>query len=100
MTTDDSHQDIHVACKVYNATTNQVIEGQSPLLRDITVTPRIENFSPSSLPTGIEEITVDVPSYLYVLNIGTSGSATMLLPHERTTFSCQPDLFSWEELCM
>ena len=84
MTTDDSHQEIHIACKVYNATTNQVIKEQSPLLRDITISPRIQNFSPSSVPTGTEirlEISVDVPSYLYVLNFGTSGSATMLLPN-------------------
>lgn len=91
MTTDDSHQEIHIACKVYNATTNQMIKEQSPLLRDITISPRIQNFSSSSVPTGTEirlEISVDVPSYLYVLNVGTSGSATMLLPnqHERNNF--------------
>lgn len=82
---DDSHQTIHITCKVYNAKTNQLIEGEVPLLRDITFVPHIQNFSPTSVPRGTEirlEIVIDSSCYLYVLNIGTSGSATMLLPNE------------------
>lgn len=81
MTTNDSNQEIHITCKVYNAATNQLIKGEFPLLRDITITPRIHS---TSVPIGTKlrlEITVDSSSYLYVLNIGTSGSTTMLLPN-------------------
>lgn len=85
MTTNDSQQEIHITCKVYNAATNQLIKGEFPLLRDITITPRIHS---TSVPIGTKlrlEVTVDSPSYLYVLNIGTSGSTTMLLPNKFET---------------
>jgi hypothetical protein len=91
MTSDESRQTIKITCKVYNATTNQLIKGETPgrpLLRDIA---RIQKFSASSVPRGARvrlEVTTDSPCYLYILDLGTSGNTTMLFPSE-----CQEDNF-------
>lgn len=84
MTIDEQHQTINITCKVYNATTNQLIKGEAPapLLRDIK---RVQNFPASSVPVGTRvrlEVTTDSPCYLYIFNLGTSGSNTMLFPSE------------------
>lgn len=91
ITINDSNQEIQVTCKVYNAATNQQIRGTSSLLRDVTITPRLQEFSSTSVPISTKirlEITTDTSCYLYILNIGTSGSATMLLPskYDRQNF--------------
>ena len=89
MTSDEKHQTINITCKVYNATNNQLINGETPgnQTRDIV---RIQKFSASSVPRGTKvrlEVTTDTPCYLYILNLGTSTN-TMLFPSE-----CEEDNF-------
>ena len=84
----EANQQISVTCKVYNASINTLIQGKTPLLRDITVMPRVQQFSAECVPLDAEirlEITTDAPCFLYVINIGTSGKTTVLLPNEYQT---------------
>ena len=84
MTCDETHQSIELTCRVYNATTNKLIRGETPanLTRDIV---RVQKFSSSSVPRGTRirlEVTTDTPCYLYIFDLGTSGANTMLFPSE------------------
>ena len=85
MTIEDPQQ-IEISCKVYNAGTNQLIEGTAPpLTRDIRVRRRVQEFSSNAVPIGTSirlEITADCECYMYILNIGTSGKVSWLLPNE------------------
>ena len=91
MTIEDPQQ-IEISCKVYNADTRKLIEStkpQAPLTRDIALKrhnrDRIHEFSSNAVPIGTSirlEITTNSECYLYVLNIGTSGKITILLPNE------------------
>ena len=81
----EAKQQINVTCNVYNASTNMLIQGKTPQLRDITVMPRVQEFSAECVPLDAEirlEITTDAPCFLYVINIGTSGKTTVLLPND------------------
>lgn len=84
MTCDEKHQSIKLTCRVYDATTNKLIRGEPPanLTRDIV---RVQKFSSSSVPRGTRirlEVTTDTPCYLYIFDLGTSGTNTMLFPSE------------------
>ena len=81
----EAKQQINVTCKVYNASTNMPIQEKAPTLRDITVMPRVQEFSAECVPLNTEiqlQITASAPCFLYVINIGTSGKTTLLLPNE------------------
>lgn len=92
-------QTINLVCTVINTTTNTLLPyttatsnpphthtaSEAPVLRDITLGPRLKQFSPSAVPIGTEirvRITASTSCYLYILNIGSSGNVTMLLPNE------------------
>lgn len=90
MTIEDPQQ-IEINCKVYNAGTNKLIESTwAPLMRDIKVRPRtsqqrVQEFSSDAIPIGTSirlEITTNSECYLYIINIGTSGKTSLLLPNE------------------
>lgn len=92
MTLEDPQQ-IHVSCKVFNADTNQIIvSSKAPLTRDITVRkrpPRVQEFSSDTVKVGTSirlEITTDSNCYMYIINIGTSGKTSLLLPNEYEPF--------------
>ena len=82
-------QQIGITCKVFNADTNNLIESsKAPLTRDITIRRRVQEFSSETVRVGTSirlEITTDSNCYLYILNIGTSGKTTLLLPNEYET---------------
>lgn len=82
----ETKQQINITCKVYNASTNMPIQGKAPpTLRDITVTPHVQEFSAECVPLNTEirlQITTSAPCFLYIINIGTSGKTTVLLPNE------------------
>ena len=87
MTIEDTQQ-IEIDCKVYNATTNKLIEStKAPLTRDIKITQhrhRVQEFSSDAVPIGTSiriEVTTNSACYLYILNVGTSGKSTLLLPN-------------------
>ena len=91
MTIEDAQQ-IEVDCKVFNASTNQLIEStKPPLTRDIKITRRqrkVQVFSSDSVPVGTSiclEVTSKSLCYLYILNIGTSGKSALLFPNECCT---------------
>ena len=89
MTIEDDQQ-IEINCKVFNADTNELIQStRDPLTRDIKIArrrpPRVQEFSSDSVKIGTSirlEITSDSDCYLYVLNVGTSGKTSLLLPNE------------------
>ena len=80
-------QQIEVTCRVYNADTNKLIQSsKGPLTRDIKLTsrPRLQEFS-SQVTRGTNlrlAISTDSNCYIYILNIGTSGKTSILLPNE------------------
>ncbi|XP_019854164.1 PREDICTED: uncharacterized protein LOC105313384 isoform X2 [Amphimedon queenslandica] len=82
-------QQIGITCKVFNADTNNLIESsKAPVTRDITIRRRVQEFSSQTVRVGTSirlEITTDSNCYLYILNIGTSGKTTLLLPNEYET---------------
>ncbi len=88
MTIEDTQQ-IEIDCKVYNASTNRLIEStKAPLTRDIKISrrqQRFQEFSSDIVPIGTSiriEVTTNTECYLYILNIGTSGKTSLLLPNE------------------
>ena len=88
MTLED-RQEIEVSCRVFNASNNSLIQStKAPLTRDIKIVrrpPKLQEFSSDTVPIGTSirlEITADRDCYLYILNIGTSGRVSMLLPNE------------------
>ena len=89
MTIEDPQQ-IEINCKVYSVNDNKLIRSNKPLLtRDIKIRrqphPRVQEYSSDAVPIGTEirlEIITDSPCYLYILNIGTSGKTSLLLPNE------------------
>lgn len=88
MTLEDK-QEIQLSCRVLNASTNSLIQStKAPLTRDIKIVrrpPRLQEFSSDAVPIGTSirlEIAADTDSYLYIINIGTSGRVSMLLPNE------------------
>lgn len=81
-------QQIEIICRVYNANTNALIQSTSaPLTRDIRLSrrSRLQEFSSEQVTLGASirlEVTADSNCFLYILNIGTSGNTTLLLPNE------------------
>ena len=91
MTIEDPQQ-IEIYCKVFDADKNRLIKStNAPLTRDIKLKQktlsqlRVQEFSSNSVPIGTNirlEITTDSECYLYILNIGTSGKSSLLLPND------------------
>lgn len=85
MTLEDPQQ-IGITCKVFNADTNNLIESsKAPVTRDIRIKRRVQEFSSEAVRVGTSirlEVTSDSNCFLYILNIGTSGKTTLLLPNE------------------
>ena len=89
MTIDDPQQ-IEITCKIYNSDTNRLIESTpAPLTRDIKIRSRkqqrVQEFSSKAVPIGTNirlEMSANCECYLYVINIGTSGKTSILLPNE------------------
>ena len=81
-------QQIEVTCQVFNATTNQLIQtSAAPVTRDIKLTSRrrIQEFSSRQVSRGTDlrlAISADSNCFIYILNIGTSGKTSLLLPNE------------------
>lgn len=92
MTIEDAQQ-IDITCKVYNATTNKLIESTpAPRMRDIKIKPRrqqsVQEFSSDTVPIGTTirlEVSANCQCYLYIINIGTSGKTSFLLPNKYDT---------------
>lgn len=85
MTIEDT-QEIEIDCKVYNADTNKLIQNvkPSPLTRDIKrkTSHRIQEDA-MKIGTSLRlEISANTDSYLYIVDIGTSGKISLLLPNE------------------
>lgn len=96
----DGGQTINLTCTVINSNTNTPIPhnaanlshaharttaAESPVLRDITPVQRLKQFSSNEVPIGTDihvKISADRPCYLYIVNIGTSGSVAKLLPNQ------------------
>lgn len=89
MTIEDP-QEIEITCKVFDADTNKLIKStKDPLTRDIKLKrrpcSRIQEFSSDTVPVGSSirlEITASSKCYLYIINVGTSGKTSFLLPNE------------------
>ena len=88
MTLEDAQQ-IDINCKVYNADTNSIIQATTPpLTRDIVLkhrSKRVQSFDTSTVTIGTSvriEISADSNCYMYIINIGTSGKTSLLLPNE------------------
>lgn len=89
MTLEDP-QEIEITCKVYDADTDRLIESTgAPLTRDIKVKPRrVLEFSSNAVPIGTNirlEVSTNSRCYLYIINKGTSGKVSLLLPNEYDT---------------
>ncbi len=109
MTIEDPQQ-IGINCRVYNVSDNTLIQSNKPpLTRDIKLKqhphPRVQEYSSDAVPIGTEirlEIVADSSCYLYILNIGTSGKASLLLPNEldpTNYFSANQTYFLPEKNC-
>jgi len=81
-------QQIEVTCKVYNATSDQLIQtSQGAVTRDIKLTSqrKIQEFSSRQVSRGTNlrlAISADSNCFIYILNVGTSGKTSILLPNE------------------
>jgi hypothetical protein len=87
MTLQDAQQ-IEISCKVFNADSNLIIQStEPPLTRDIKIVRRQKSCQQLvKIGTSIRiEISADSNCYLYIINIGTSGKTSMLLPNEYET---------------
>lgn len=81
-------QQIEISCRVFDANTSKLIQSsRGPSTRDIRLTsrPRVQDFSSRQVMRGTSlrlEISADSNCYIYILNIGTSGKTSILLPNE------------------
>ncbi len=82
-------QQIEVTCKVYNADTNKLIQSnKAPVTRDIKIRQsraRVQEFSSDQVTRGSSlrlAVSADSNCYIYIVNIGTSGNTSVLLPNE------------------